>query len=87
MLVSEDFKVLCFQSHRYLGAASQHCVLDGGLKIDLEWVAELVWFGISQKVSIGAASVHLVVAHAVFLQVREDFFQRLLTDAADAPCG
>ena len=87
MLVAEDLKVFRAELDRNLRAASEDCIFNGGLQIDLERVAKFVGLGLAQQIAIGAAGIHLVVAHAVFLKVGEDFFQRLLADAPDAPGG
>ena len=82
-----NLEVLHSQAHWNLRAAPQHSVLDCGLQVHLEGVAELIGLGLAQQVAIGAARVHAVAADAVFLEVSEDFLQGLLADAPDAAGG
>ena len=67
------------------GAGPQYGVLDRGLQVHLEGVAELIGLGLAQQVAVGASGVHAVAADAVLLEVREDFLEGLLSDAPDAP--
>ena len=85
MLVPVNFKVLRSKTNRHLRAASEHGVLDCSLQIDLERIAEFVNLSFTKKVAISATGVHLMVTHAVFLQVGKDLFQGFLADTADAP--
>ena len=48
MFVAEDLKVFRAELDRHLRAASEDCIFNGGLQIDLERVAKFVGFGLAQ---------------------------------------
>ena len=85
VLVAINLKVLGANFHRHPRTTPPNCILDRSLQVQLEWVTELVRFGLTQQVATGPSSVQLVVAHPVFLQVNKNFPQGFLSDPANAP--